>query len=784
MPHCSAKKLFSAIFLAMAAMTSWGNSPKLNSITPAGGQRGSEVEINLNGSRLEGAKELMFYSPGFEVVKLDTSKTNAVKARLRISADCELGEHFLRVRTASGLSEVRNFFISAFPNIQESEPNNDPAKPQKIAMNSTVNGSAGQDDIDYFQVDARQGGRIAVEVEGMRLGRSVFDPFIAILDTKGKTLASSDDTSLLMQDGAISVRAPEDGTYLVLIRETSYAGTPNTLYRLHIGSYPRPMIVYPAGGQTGEKLLVAFVGDASGDIAQTLSLPTAPADRFAVFARQGEMSAPSPNWVRVSPFANVLESSANQTREQATAAPGEPPFALNGIVSKDGEADWFRFKARKGTALDVVVYARRLRSPLDSVIEILDAKGKSLAQNDDAASADSSVKFTPAEDGDYFLKINDQLMKGAADYVYRIEVTAVSQALSLGIPQAARNDSQTRQFIAVASGNRMATLITARRANFTGPVEVSVPGLPRGITLQTETMLGKQNEMPIVFEAAGDAQLEGRLLDLVGTTTNGLRGTYAHNVEFIYGPNNSVYYGQKLDKLAVAVTEPAPFKIRVVEPKVPLVQGGSMDLKIIADRQPGFEDAITLKMLWNPPGVSSQPEIVLPKGQSSISYPLNANSGADAQKWKIAVLGSTTVNGGTIWASTQLAGIEVAAPFLTGKIETLAIEPGQKGKLICKLDQQVPFEGKAKVRLMGLPDKVTAKETEVTSADKEVTFEVTVAADCPTRSTRVLFCSVMVQKDGEPVPHGIASGGVIRITPPKKSGPAADTKVASGKPKP
>ena len=81
MPQCSAKKIIGFMVLMLATITSWGNSPKLNSITPAGGQRGSEVEINLNGSRLESAKELMFYSPGFEVMKLDTSKTNAVKAR-------------------------------------------------------------------------------------------------------------------------------------------------------------------------------------------------------------------------------------------------------------------------------------------------------------------------------------------------------------------------------------------------------------------------------------------------------------------------------------------------------------------------------------------------------------------------------------------------------------------------------------------------------------------------------------------------------------------------------
>ena len=93
------------------------------------------------------------------------------------------------------------------------------------------------------------------------------------------------------------------------------------------------------------------------------------------------MSSPSPNWVRVSPFANVLEAEPNQDREHATSA-GPVPLALNGIISKKGEADWFKFKANKGQALDVNVFARRLRSPLDSVLEVFDAKGKSIAAND------------------------------------------------------------------------------------------------------------------------------------------------------------------------------------------------------------------------------------------------------------------------------------------------------------------------------------------------------------------------------------------------------------------
>ena len=40
-------------------------------------------------------------------------------------------------------------------------------------------------------------------------------------------------------------------------------------------------------------------------------------------------------------------------------------MALNGVISKPGDVDYFRFKAKKGQTFDVHCYARRLGSPLD-----------------------------------------------------------------------------------------------------------------------------------------------------------------------------------------------------------------------------------------------------------------------------------------------------------------------------------------------------------------------------------------------------------------------------------
>ena len=53
------------------------------------------------------------------------------------------------------------------------------------------------EDVDYYAVEAKKGQRLSVEVEGLRLGESFFDPSVAIMDTNRFVLAAADDTPLL-----------------------------------------------------------------------------------------------------------------------------------------------------------------------------------------------------------------------------------------------------------------------------------------------------------------------------------------------------------------------------------------------------------------------------------------------------------------------------------------------------------------------------------------------------------------------------------------------------------
>ena len=760
--------VFLALCLPSAALAT---SPHLDSVLPAGGQRGSEVVLNLGGDRLQDAEQIFWYEPGIEVLKLSLTTNSTVTAQIKIAPDCPLGEHHLRLRTAGGLSQLMTFSVGPFPVLEEKESNNDPRQAQKVPINTTLEGVILNEDVDCFAIEASQGQLISVELEGMRLGRGALDARLTLLDPNGAVLADVDDTWLGQQDPFISIVAPSNSTYVIQLREVTYGGSDKYRYRLHIGSFARPTSVYPPGGKAGETLQLKFFSETTGDFSQPMKLPDTPKAKFGVFAELAGISTACANWVRVSAFPNVLASTPNDDRDHATVTDLSAPLALNGIISERGQENWFRFPALKDAPLEINVFARRLRSPLDSIVEVLGPTGKSITSNDDAAGADSSLKFTPPETTNYFVRIRDTLRQGGRDFVYRVEITPVEPQLSIKIPEVARNDTQSRQFIAVPRGNRFATLISARRVNFGGALSFAVDPLPSGVQMLAEPMTASMDSMPLVFEVAADAPIAGALLDLTATGTNGnnpIIGKFSQEAELVAGPNNTTFYNTTVDKLCVAVTKEAPFHLRIAEPKVPLVQAGSMRLEIVAERAAGFEEPIEVKMVWNPPGTSSQSESTIAKGATNVFYQLNANSGAEIRKWKIAALGHATVDGGEVYVSTQLADLEIASPFLTGKIETLWLNPGKSGKLTVNLHQVKPFEGKATVRLVGLPDKASAADNEISQDDQEVAFDVITDPKCSTGSYKNLFCAVEVTQNGHPIPHTIAQGGILRIVPPKK----------------
>jgi hypothetical protein len=757
-------------------------SPALGAVRPFGVQRGTEAALVLSGARLSDAKEVLFYDPGITVTKLEVVNDGQVKTVVKVAPDCRLGEHALRVRAASGISELRTFYVGALPNIDEKEPNSEFTTPQKIPLNVTVNGVVDNEDVDYFLIEAKKGQRVTAEIEAMRLGNTLFDPYVAILDMKRFELAASDDSPLLGQDAVASVVIPADGSYVVQVRESAYGGNGACAYRLHVGTFPRPTAVVPAGGKLGEEVEVRFLGDPAGEIRQKIKLPATPQEKFGVFPQDAGGIAPSPIPFRLCAFGNVVEVEPNNTHQQATKV--ELPMALNGVISEPGDVDCFRFTAKKGVTYDVHCYARRLGSPLDSVMTLSYFGGGAIVANDDAIGPDSYFRVTIPEDKEYVLSITDHLGKGGPTYFYRVEFTPVKPKLTMGIPKVALY-SQERQTIAVPRGNRYATLISAIRTDFGGELAIAGEGLAKGVTLRCENMQANLDTVPVVFEAAPDAPVAGTFGNIIGRHVDPaqkISGGIFQTAELVIGPpGQSIFWKYDFNKAAVAVIDEVPFKINIVEPKVPLVLNGSMNLKVVAERKPGYKAAITVMMVFNPPGVGSASSATIPEGQNETVIPINASGGAQVRKWKIAVNAVATVGNGPVWVSSQLATLEIAQPYVNFAMERAAVEQGKTTDLFCKVQQTTPFPGQAKVVLLGLPNKATAPEMTVTKDTKEFAFKVATDKTSPAGQHKNIFCQLVITQNGEPIVHNLG-GTELRIDvplPPKANEPPKPAPVAA-----
>lgn len=778
---------FTLVLALLAPSFCYAASPNLGVITPRGGQRGTEVEFTFNGARLKDAQEILCYSPGFTVGKIEVVNDNVVKAKIKIAADARLGQHSMRVRTASGISDLRTIFVGALPEVAEKEPNNEFKAPQKIPLNVTVTGTIDNEDVDYFSVDCKKGQRLSVEIEGMRLAnQTVFDPAIAILNSKRFEIATSDDSAFAAQDGVMSVIIPEDGTYTIMVRETSYGGNGECRYRLHVGTFPRPVACIPAGGKLGEEVEVTFLGDASGPVKQKIKLPTTLDPNFGIFMQDASGISPSPLPFRLSTLGNFVETTASEFSKANVFDPNTQ--AINGIISKPGENDWYRFKAKKGQVFDVHCYARRIRSALDPVMHMHKGEGGYLVGDDDAMKPDCYFRWTAPEDKEYVLQLHDHLQKGGPTFTYRVEFTPVAPSLSLFFPKADGNNqpNQDRQMIAVPKGNRMAVLTYASRANFGGPLQVYANGLPKGMTLESDVMADNVDAVPLVINAAADAPIAGGLIDLRAKHTDpkvNIDGGMKLRADLVYVQNVGSYIALDTDKAAMAVTQEVPFKVSLVEPKAPLVQNGAMNLKVKVERNKDFKQPVNVYMLWNPPGIGSASGITIPGDKLEGDYPINAAPNAQARKWKICVIAFAEVGFGPAWVSSQLITLDVGVPYISMSMDRPAVEQGKETELLCKVTVAKPFTGTGKVHVVGLPHNVKAPVLDITKDTKEVVVKLTTQKDSPPGQHQGIFAQVYIPEQGEQMLHQVG-GTVLRIdapAPPKANQPV---KVASATPPP
>ena len=761
--------------------------PLISSLLPRGGQLGSTQEVVITGQRLNNAEEIFFYNQGISASEIIEDKGRRITAKFAISKDAKIGQHELRLRTKNGISKLFTFWVGPFPNVDEKEPNSSFDESQPIPMNVTVNGVAQNEDVDYYEINATQGQRISAEVEAIRLSGPLFDPYVAILDENRFEIATSDDSELLLQDSTTSVIAPKTGKYYVEVRETSYRGNGSFRYRVHIGSFPRPLVVTPAGGQAGKSVEFTFLGDPKGTFKKTITLPKDHRTILPYHHEENGLRSPSPNNIRISKFTAISEVEPNNSFGTATKTELAIPLAFDGVIQEDGDIDCFRFQAKKGDRYYIKAHARSVASPLDPVLNLYYGDGRSIRGNDDANNGpDSLITQTFPSDGEYILRITDHLSRGSPLHAYRIETEKLEPEISASIPMFGNRDTQTRQMISVPRGNFAATSFTITRRNFSGDLNFLAQNLPEGVTMFAPKAPSNFSSVPILFSATPDAPLSKTLtkIDINHQKPDSnltIRGNYRHRVDLVYGPpNNRTYYEGTYDVLPVAVVEPVPFRVKLHTPATPIVRGGSLSLKVEVIRDANFTKDIVVKILTRPPGIGASSNIKITSKNSIGYYPLTANAGTPIGEWEIGVQGEVAASGGgNMLAASEFVKLKVEEPYLSMKINMAAIQRGENGDMVCDLDISRPFEGIAKAELKGLPPFSVTEQVEFDSNTSQIRFAITTEEKARAGLTKNLFCFVRVPFSGHLVTHTVGQGGQFRLdNPPPKP------KVVSAKPKP
>ena len=255
------------------------------------------------------------------------------------------------------------------------------------------------------------------------------------------------------------------------------------------------------------------------------------------------------------------------------------------------------------------VQARRLDSPLDSFLSVMNAQGGVLAENDDFVDpdyplvlhhADSRLVFTFPAAGDYILRIRDTQGKGGDEYAYRLVIAPPKPDCVLRIVP----DMQR-----VAKGDSVAVTVAAdRRDGFGGEINLAVQNLPPGFAASDAVIPAGQPQAKLTITAPPDAPLNVVRADdrrhghaqQPAVHAHGLRRGRRHaGVQLpARGADQGVRGGGDRD---VAVQ---PVDRRAAQDGLEVKQGAEVQVVIKAARKDGAKFPINLAVVDAPAGIA------------------------------------------------------------------------------------------------------------------------------------------------------------------------------------
>lgn len=462
-----------ALLVALApAMPAGAAPPVADGLFPAGGQRGTTVEVAALGSVTPWPPQVWTDAPGLAV----KPAKEAGKLLVTIAPDVAPGVYFMRLHNAEGASVARPFVVGTLPEVVEKEPNDDALKPHMLdSSRVVVNGRLDKaGDVDVFAVKLKKGETLVASLDANRTLRSPMDGVLQVLSADGFVRAQNDDWHGL--DPQIAFTATKDGAYLIrlfafpLVPDSSirFAGGDKFIYRLTLTTGPFVEHSFPLAVPHDAPSKVELVGwNLSDELKSFAVAPRAGTERLTLF----HPSLANPFRLRQSPHPVATRT----TREPMPLA---LPSVVSGRFDKPGERDVYTFDAKKGQRLAFRVEARSLGFLLDPVLRLSDSQGKQLAEAKAAAlDADPSLDFTTTADGKVSLEVRDLHDGAGLRHAYLLHAGFAAPDYDLKLA--------SDRFVLSPGKPLDIPVALEARGGFKSDMDLRVEGLPPGVTAST-----------------------------------------------------------------------------------------------------------------------------------------------------------------------------------------------------------------------------------------------------------------------------------------------------------
>ena len=465
-----------------------------------------------------------------------------VYVEVTIAPDAEPGQRELRLATLRGVSNPLVFYVGQLPEIsrkamvttplqvlgkEEQALRKRPASEveDRVTIPCTLNGQIASGEINRYCFTARKGQNLVITTQARQLIPFIadavpgwFQPVLALYDAKGKEVAYGDDFRF-KPDPTILYHVPEDGEYGLAVYDAIYRGREDFVYRITIGEVPFVTNLFPLGSQVGASPVIKVKGWNLG--ASEISPPATNAEPGIcplTTLKDGYVSNPLPFELDALP--EVMDKEPNNAMAKAQKV--TLPAVVNGRIEPQGDWDVFQFTARSNDTIVAEVDARRLDSPLDSVLKLTDATGKLVALNDDREDlaaginthhADSYLMATLPADGTYYVHLGDTARNGGEEYGYRLRLSAPQPDFALRVvPSSASMRSK---------GTATLNVHVIRKDGFTGPIKITLKDPPPGFSANPVSLVGTQTvarlnlktdlvatKEPVALSIAGSAKIQ------------------------------------------------------------------------------------------------------------------------------------------------------------------------------------------------------------------------------------------------------------------------------------